>query len=184
MTPNLIEIEGLLVATDVDPMMGKPSLILERPDGSSVILLGLTDAECNAAAQAYMDGVALRLVKARDEMALSPAPAAQPVNVRLLEALKEAREALQFANNSPGGPITDTIWMVHQPETLFDFLDSAISVAEAQQARPAVWIEEIPAAAAQAPTYDLVVPFEYDEDADLKKMGLSRRKLQPPKVED
>ncbi len=139
MKPNLIEIEGLLVAADVDPMMGQPSPILKRPDDNSVILLGLTDAECNAAAQAYLDGVALRLVKTRDESPQHSAPDAQPVNVQLLEALKEAREALQFANDSPGGPITDTIWMVHEPETLFDFLDSAISAAEAEapQAKPA-----------------------------------------------
>ena len=41
-------------------------------------------------------------------------------------ALREVRESLQFANDSPGGPITDTIWMMHRPETLFDFIDSTL----------------------------------------------------------
>ena len=48
----------------------------------------------------------------------------------LLSTLKEAREALQFANDSPGGAVSDTIWMMHRPETLFDFLDAAIASAE------------------------------------------------------
>lgn len=48
----------------------------------------------------------------------------------LLAAVKDAREALQFANDSPGGGISDTIWMMHRPETLFDFLDEAIAKAE------------------------------------------------------
>lgn len=48
----------------------------------------------------------------------------------LLEALKEAREALQFANDTPGGAISDTIWMMHRPETLFDFMDVAIAKAK------------------------------------------------------
>ena len=48
----------------------------------------------------------------------------------LLAAAKEAREALQFANESPGGGINDTIWMMHRSETLFDFLDAAIEKAQ------------------------------------------------------
>lgn len=48
----------------------------------------------------------------------------------LLAAIKAAREALQFANESPGGPIRDTIRMMHTPETLFDFMDAAIAQAE------------------------------------------------------
>ena len=48
----------------------------------------------------------------------------------LLAAVKEAREALQFANESPGGGISDTIWMMHRSETLFDFLDAAIEKAQ------------------------------------------------------
>lgn len=50
----------------------------------------------------------------------------------LLAALKEAREAFQFANESPGGGVSDTIWMMHRPETLFDFMDAAIVKAEAR----------------------------------------------------
>ena len=51
-------------------------------------------------------------------------------NQAMMEALKEAKEVLQFANESPNGPINDTIWMMHRPETLFDFLDAAISKGE------------------------------------------------------
>lgn len=50
----------------------------------------------------------------------------EPAAAALLKTLIEAREALQFANDSPKGPICDTIWMMHRPETLFDFLDVAI----------------------------------------------------------
>jgi hypothetical protein len=42
------------------------------------------------------------------------------------KVLREAREALQFSNDTPNGAITDTIWMMHRPETLFDFMDAAI----------------------------------------------------------
>ena len=48
----------------------------------------------------------------------------------LLAALKEAREVLQMANDTPNGPICDTIWMMHRPETMFDFMDAAIAKAE------------------------------------------------------
>lgn len=47
----------------------------------------------------------------------------------LLAALIEARHALQFANDTPNGPIVDTIWMMHRPETLFDFMDAMIAKA-------------------------------------------------------
>lgn len=49
---------------------------------------------------------------------------------KLLAAFKEARSALQFANDSPCSGINDTIWMMHGPETLFDFMDAAIEEAE------------------------------------------------------
>lgn len=49
---------------------------------------------------------------------------------QLLSALKDAREALEFANDTPGGPIIDTIWMMHRPETLLDHLDAAIAAAK------------------------------------------------------
>lgn len=45
----------------------------------------------------------------------------------LRDALQESRHALQFANDSPNGPINDTIWMMHNPETLFDYMDYALS---------------------------------------------------------
>lgn len=48
----------------------------------------------------------------------------------LLAAMIEARHALQFANDTPNGPISDTIWMMHRPETLFDFMDAAIEKAQ------------------------------------------------------
>ena len=62
----------------------------------------------------------------------APVPAAVQDDVvkqrdELLAALVEAREALQFANDSPGGVAADTIWMIHRPETLFDFMDAAIA---------------------------------------------------------
>lgn len=66
MTSNRIAIEGLLVVADVDPMMGQPSMILERADGSSVIVLGLTKEECAAAAEEYMSGVVLTLRAMRE----------------------------------------------------------------------------------------------------------------------
>lgn len=51
----------------------------------------------------------------------------------LLEALCEARETLQFASDSPLGPIQDTILMMHRNQTLFDFLDAAIAKARGEQ---------------------------------------------------
>lgn len=47
----------------------------------------------------------------------------------LLGVLREVREAIHFANESPGGAISDTIWMMHRPETLLDFIDAAIDRA-------------------------------------------------------
>lgn len=49
-----------------------------------------------------------------------------------VKALREVRQALQFANDSPNGPITDTIWMMHGPETLFDYIDAALDRAAKQ----------------------------------------------------
>lgn len=48
----------------------------------------------------------------------------------LLATLIESREALQLANDKPNGPIQDTIWMAHRPETLFDYMDAAIEKAK------------------------------------------------------
>lgn len=66
-----------------------------------------------------------------------PAQPAEPVNAELVEAFKAARETLQRANDQQGySPICDTIW--HTPyETLFDFMDAALSRA---QAAPAVGV--------------------------------------------
>jgi len=50
----------------------------------------------------------------------------------LLAALIEARHVLQLANDTPNGPIVDTIWMMHRPETLFDFIDSMIAKARCE----------------------------------------------------
>jgi hypothetical protein len=43
----------------------------------------------------------------------------------LLATLKDARACLEAANNTPNGPITDTIWY-GPAETLFDFIDAAL----------------------------------------------------------
>jgi hypothetical protein len=51
-------------------------------------------------------------------------------NVMLLDALINARHALQLANDTPNGPICDTIWMMHSQETLFDFMDATIARAK------------------------------------------------------
>lgn len=56
-----------------------------------------------------------------------------PVNQQLLAALKKARETLQFEADSPGGAITDIIFMMHRQGTVFDLIDSAIAAAEAHQ---------------------------------------------------
>lgn len=48
----------------------------------------------------------------------------------LLAALIESRHALQYANDNPNGGISDTIWMMHRPETVFDFMDAAIAKAK------------------------------------------------------
>lgn len=46
---------------------------------------------------------------------------------KIREALESVREALQMANDSPNGGISDTIWMPHTPQTLFDFIDEALA---------------------------------------------------------
>lgn len=65
------------------------------------------------------------LTKERDEFAA--------VCEKQMDDLSEAREALQFANDTPNGPICDTIWMMHRPETLFDFMDEALSTTNAAE---------------------------------------------------
>ncbi len=58
--------------------------------------------------------------------------------------LREVRQSLQFANDSPNGGINDTIWMMEGPETLFDgfdrslaALESALSALQAESEKPA-----------------------------------------------
>lgn len=57
---------------------------------------------------------------------------ARQMAARLRAALQEVRETLQFANDSPNGGIHDTIWMMHRPETLFDFIDAAMQKGSGQ----------------------------------------------------
>lgn len=66
-----------------------------------------------------------------------PTKAAAGGAIRAREILRETREALQFANDSPGGPISDTIWMLHQPQTVFDAIDEAIEVLSEAAGEPA-----------------------------------------------
>ena len=55
------------------------------------------------------------------------------LNAELLADMKAARQSLQVANDTPNGPINDTIW--HGPaETLFDFMDHAIAKAGGREA--------------------------------------------------
>ncbi len=46
---------------------------------------------------------------------------------RLRSVLVEVRHALQFASDSVGGGINDTLWMMHGQETVFDFIDAALA---------------------------------------------------------
>jgi hypothetical protein len=72
-----------------------------------------------------------RAVFLRGMRALEAQLAAQTVGIT---ALREVRQSLQFANDSPNGPIRDTIWMMHGPETLFDYIDAALASAPAPAA--------------------------------------------------
>ncbi|KAB2965834.1 hypothetical protein [Zoogloea sp.] len=56
-----VDVVGLSRSADVEPLIGKPSLILKRPDGSTVALLGLTEEECRAGARAFMDPAVISL---------------------------------------------------------------------------------------------------------------------------
>jgi hypothetical protein len=52
----------------------------------------------------------------------------------LLAALKEVREALQHAVKPPRAAITDTVWMLNRPETLFDFIDATLEGLDVSEA--------------------------------------------------
>lgn len=41
-------------------------------------------------------------------------------------ALQQIRLALEVANNTPDGPVRDTIWMPDAVQTLFDFIDDQL----------------------------------------------------------
>jgi hypothetical protein len=56
-----------------------------------------------------------------------------------LVLMREIREALQFANENPGGGISDTLWMLHRPQTVFDALDEAIDSLESPCANAIDW---------------------------------------------
>jgi len=61
---ELLKLEGEMVAIgnsqahEVEPLIGKPSLMLKRPDGSILLLMGMTQDECRSGAQAFMDAAA------------------------------------------------------------------------------------------------------------------------------
>jgi hypothetical protein len=59
-----------------------------------------------------------------------------------LEALNKIRESLHFANDSPNGAIQDTIWMMHDSETLFDFIDDRIAALSNISEAPAQTMPE------------------------------------------
>lgn len=96
-------------------------------------------------------------------------------NKMALDALTEIREALRVANETPNGPITDTIWMPGRPETLFDAFDAAIA---ALQAEPQGWmpIETAPKDAHALLWIDIAIGkplvvqgcWFHDDDADEK----------------
>lgn len=52
---------GLSSAQDINPLIGSPSVTIQRTDGSSVLVLGLTEEECRAGALAFMDSAVLTL---------------------------------------------------------------------------------------------------------------------------
>lgn len=75
--------------------------------------------------------------KLRAALASRPAEADDEA-ARLRKVLVDVRQALQFANDSPNGGISDTLWMMHSPETVFDFIDAALAEQYRQGQRDAV----------------------------------------------
>lgn len=65
----------------------------------------------------------------------------KPKHTSALDALIAVRHALQYANDNPGGGITDTLWMIESPQTVFDFLDAAIA-AQDKKPEPVAWRDE------------------------------------------
>jgi hypothetical protein len=72
------------------------------------------------AAYGYAQDMRKRADKREEELRAASAECDQ-----LLSVLKDARACLEVANSTPGGPITDTIWLSGY-ETLFDFIDAAL----------------------------------------------------------
>ena len=63
-----------------------------------------------------------------------------------IEELTEIRNSLQFANDSPNSGISDTLWMIERPQTIFDAIDSLIEDLKAQallsQGELVAWLVE------------------------------------------
>ena len=52
-------------------------------------------------------------------------------------ALQQIRLALEVANNTPDGPVRDTIWMPDAVQTLFDFIDEQLETMAPEAAHDA-----------------------------------------------
>jgi hypothetical protein len=111
--------------------------------GFKLVPVEPTHAMIGAGARAQLNADAgqqansLTMAKAAYAAMISAAPAistqtgwAVDEAARLRKVLIDVRQALQFANDSPGGGINDTIWMMHTPEMLFDFIDAALAQPE------------------------------------------------------
>ncbi len=91
-----------------------------------MLRLALVSAECAIKGREHTGFIAKALSATEHIAATHPAPAGDAVAV-----LQTVRNALQVANDTEDGPITDTIWMPGaRSETLFDFIDEAIVTAE------------------------------------------------------
>lgn len=74
-----------------------------------------------------------------EKLFVSPRAADAPSEPsELRAALIAVREALQHANDSHNGGIVDTLWMLNGPETVFDFIDTALEsrAADALDSQP------------------------------------------------
>lgn len=139
-TPGLLK-----VAVEIFDNDGQPETAIQALNGATTVAVALEFGPNNprmradnarriAACWNACEGLSTESLERSDMLSSMNQRRRQLENQRdqLLEALKEAREALQFANDSPGGAISDTIWMMHRPETLFDFMDAAIAKATHQ----------------------------------------------------
>jgi hypothetical protein len=57
---------------------------------------------------------------------------------RLRDALVQVRNSLQYANDTPNSGIDDTLWMMHSPNTVFDYIDSVLDVMPSSKEEKAV----------------------------------------------